>query len=128
MAEASDATLRAWLAYHGESRTKASPEQKNLFRAWQEITNLVVSEPESGWNAVLSLIELAVNDWQLASIAAGPLEDLLVHHPELFIDRVDEAARRNPRFRRCLSGVWLSENSPVRPLIQKYAATISDPL
>ena len=55
---------------------------------------------------ILRLIDLAPDDYVLASVAAGPLEDLLGLHPYAFIDRVEQRARSHQRFRRCLSGVW----------------------
>lgn len=55
---------------------------------------------------ILRLIELSPDDYVLANVAAGPLEDLLGLHAYGFIDRVENQARTNPRFRRCLSGVW----------------------
>jgi hypothetical protein len=63
----------------------------------------------------------------LANIAAGPLENLLTRSPEQFIDRVAEEARRDARFRGCLTGLWRVPNS-IRPRIEKYTSTIPNPL
>ena len=43
---------------------------------------------------------------QEAYLAAGALEHLLKRHGVLVIDHVLAAARRDPKFRRCLAGVW----------------------
>jgi len=48
----------------------------------------------------------AVSAKQEAYLAAGALEHLAKRHGPVVIDRVLEAARRDPKFRRCLSGVW----------------------
>lgn len=71
-----------------------------LVRDW------VQEEPEEGWRMILLLVERAADDRTLASVAAGPLEDLLRLHPYVFVDRVETEARRDAKFRRCLSGVW----------------------
>jgi hypothetical protein len=42
----------------------------------------------------------------LASVAAGPLEDLLCRHPSAFIDRVETRGKQDAHFRRAVSGVW----------------------
>jgi hypothetical protein len=98
-----------------------------LFAAWEEVRETVWSRPEDGWALILELIEAAPDDRVLASVAAGPLEDLLKNQPDQFIDRVEIQARRDPKFRRCLTGVWgLSEKA--RDRLMKYISTIKDPL
>ena len=42
----------------------------------------------------------------IAVLAAGPLEDLLAKRGEDFIDRVEELARKDPKFNDLLGGVW----------------------
>lgn len=39
-------------------------------------------------------------------LSAGPLEDLLAHHPYAVIERVEREARVNRRFASLLGGVW----------------------
>lgn len=67
---------------------------------------LVSTEPEKAWSMILRLVELSPEDYVLARVAAGPLESLLGLHSFAFIDRVEAQARKDPKFRRCLSGVW----------------------
>lgn len=45
-------------------------------------------------------------------LAAGPLEDLLVHHGSRMIEEIDLLARRSPSFRLLLNGVWTSRVDP----------------
>ncbi|MFO3798135.1 MAG: DUF6869 domain-containing protein [Anaerolineales bacterium] len=45
-------------------------------------------------------------------LAAGPLEDLLVHHGPAFVQEIDTLARRSPSFRALLNGVWTSRVDP----------------
>jgi hypothetical protein len=63
----------------------------------------------------------------LANVAAGPLEDLLKREPDRFIDRVEIQARRDAKFRRCLTGVWGLPVS-IRDRVMKYTSTVVDPL
>jgi hypothetical protein len=65
-----------------------------------ELRGLVWQEPERAWPVILSIVERNPANWVLASLGAGPLEDLLQAHGPLFIDRVEQEARRNERFRR----------------------------
>ena len=45
-------------------------------------------------------------------LAAGPVEDLLVHHGAAVIDRVEQLARDDSRFNLLLGGVWPSSIAP----------------
>ncbi len=74
--------------------------------AWEAVDDLVHKEPEKAWSMILRLVELSPDDMTLANVAAGPLEDLLGLHAYAFIDRVEQQARADAKFRRCLSGVW----------------------
>ena len=65
-----------------------------------------VSDPEEVWPIILRLVELSINDQRLSDVAAGPLEDLICNHGGQIISRVEIQAKMNPKFRRCLSGIW----------------------
>ena len=77
-----------------------------LFWAWDRVTELTTHDPESVWPIILDLIQAAPNDQVLANIGAGPLEDLLCWHGAAFIERVEQAASRNSRFRKSLAATW----------------------
>ncbi len=55
---------------------------------------------------IFTASDLCENDEQRAYLGAGTLESLLVNEGPDVIDRVLERARRDPAFRRVLSGVW----------------------
>ncbi len=65
-----------------------------------ELRGLVWQEPERAWLVILAIVERHPAIWVLASLGAGPLEDLLQTHGPLFIDRVEQEAQRNENFRR----------------------------
>jgi len=112
-----------WLA-HSAAEGKA---KNSLFAAWEKVDDLIGRDPEAGWALTLELVAAASTDQLLANVAAGPLEDLLRVNPELFIERVELAARRDPKFRRCLTGVWGLPPS-IRERVSKYTATVEDRL
>ena len=109
-----------WIAYHLWSATRPrrgrlSPEEQHEedveadrhgFWACEAVTAFMREQPEEGWSMILRLVELSADDRMLANVAAGPLEDLLGLHSKLFVDRIEDRARRDAKFRRCLSGVW----------------------
>src|SRR5438552_477274 len=107
-----------WIGYHTDGLKASDPRAS----AWTEMDELVREDPEAGWALILELVAAAPDDRTLANVAAGPLEDLLTRDPERFIDRVEQQARRDPKFRRCLTGVWGLPVS-IRDRIEKYTST-----
>jgi hypothetical protein len=89
-------------AYLGHYETRDSA----LFWAFEEIGEITRTDPERGWDLTLRLIARAPNPMFLSYVAAGPLEELLTHHGSAVIDRVELAARRDPKFRLALCDVW----------------------
>ncbi len=115
----------AWIEYHSKE-----PSSQSLFWAWEYINETVSSDPESGWQLILGLIQQCPNNWVLCNIAAGPLEDLLIGNPERFIDRIETQVRRDPKFRLCLTGVWYEKeiSEEICQRIDKYTLTVEEPL
>lgn len=73
---------------------------------------------------VLSRIPHDPADRYFQVLAAGPLEDLLVHHGASFLEEIDILARRSPSFRMLLNGVWTSRIDPaVVQRLAKYRGT-----
>ena len=81
-------------------------ENHATFWAWEAMYELVREDPEAAWPVIRDVIARCDDDWMLASVAAGDLEDLLVQHGPAFIDRVTAHAAASPRFLRALVGVW----------------------
>ena len=69
--------------------------------AWanEELMELVWDDPERAWPIILAILERDPPIWILPVLAAGPLEDLLRAHGPRFIDRVEQEALANERFR-----------------------------
>src|SRR5215217_501384 len=64
-----------------------------------------IDEPEAVWQAIIRLSREALTDQQTATLAAGPLEELLARHGSAYIERVETEARQRPKFRHLLGGV-----------------------
>jgi Family of unknown function (DUF6869) len=65
-------------------------------------------DPAAGWVLLRVLLEASESDEDLAVVAAGPLEEMLIAQGAAVIDELEAEASRSPRFRRLLSGVWRS--------------------
>jgi ABC-type nitrate/sulfonate/bicarbonate transport system substrate-binding protein len=75
--------------------------------AFSKVDKLVKSDPEQAWQFMLRLLARAKNDQELAYIGAGVLEDFLNRHGLMFVGRVDEVWKRDPKMRRAMSSVVL---------------------
>jgi len=104
---------RGYLKYH---RTRAL-EDSWAFDEVLERVGLSSAEPEDAWNVVLALVTMA-DDESLGYIGAGPLENLVHQFGTELVDRIEDRARQDPRFRFCLGAVWLSEGD-LPPAVQE---------
>jgi hypothetical protein len=100
-----DEDLIAGYLSHSETSTRDGTDAEH-FDAFDELNDVVRDDPERAWPIICEIIRRISADDILAYVAAGPLENLLVHHPHAFIDRVESLAKQDAHFRRALSGVW----------------------
>jgi len=63
-------------------------------------------EPESLWSFILNVHERDAGEEVASHLAAGPIEDLMSQFGEMYIDRIEDLARKDARFKRMLCGVW----------------------
>lgn len=100
-----DEDLIAAYVSHAATRMRDGTDAEH-FAAADELRELVWHNPERAWPIICEIIQRVSADDILAYVAAGLLEDLLVHHPHAFIDRVESRAKQDTHFRRAVSGVW----------------------
>jgi hypothetical protein len=75
--------------------------------AWEKVNRIISDEfIEYAYNVVKILFEKSSSDIHLCAIGSGPLEELLKKNGEFIIDRIEELASTDRRFRICLSYVW----------------------
>jgi uncharacterized protein DUF6869 len=93
-----------WVHYHRLPRK----EQGNspYFRAFERLHELVRDEPELAWPVIREIRQIDASGAILANLAAGPVEELLVHHGSEFIERIEALGKDDPVFRKMLGAVW----------------------
>jgi hypothetical protein len=97
----------AWIRlHHLPKESRESSEYNALFWSWEKLTEMCDSAPETAWNVIQEIIALDHSDQILASVGAGPFEDLMGSHGAQFIDRVEKCARTHAAFQRMLGIVW----------------------
>jgi hypothetical protein len=74
--------------------------------AHQELHDLVRSDPESAWPAVVEVVARVTDNETLEYVSADILEDLVCADPRGLIDRIEVLATSDAHFRRALGAVW----------------------
>ena len=99
--------VKAWIALqYAEPKSQAYEEH---FWAFTTLSEWRETSPDRCWDALQEIRKMDGSDKILASIAAGPLEDLLVEHGHRFIDAVEKLARDDEQFRKLLGAVWQND-------------------
>jgi hypothetical protein len=103
-----DELAEAWLKYQQlpDDERRGHRGEHPLFVGWELMYETVRDNPEDAWKAILKIQRSEPSAMILANLAAGPLENLLVSHGPQFIDRCEELARQDAKFRSVLDGVW----------------------
>lgn len=115
-------------AYVAYLRTKDEALQQASF----DVIHLCIEGPSDKlWQLVqaIPLLPDELDPLILATIAAGPLEDLLNKAGQEYIATVVDFAQRTPRAARMLTGVWPSSIEPeVWHRVVTFCRKVPDPL
>ena len=71
-----------------------------------KVANLDLKDPELLWDFIENITEFTLSEKVRSNLAAGPIESLLAHHGDKFIERVEKKANSHPPFKKLLGGVW----------------------
>ena len=111
---------RAWVEKWAAER----PHAQSLPRELDLDRDISRNNPELCLQSIVEILtkipaEPANRHFQ--ALAAGPLEDLLVHHGPAVVERIDTLARQSPAFRLLLNGAWSNGINPaVVARLSKY--------
>lgn len=102
-----DAWIDAFIEYHIEHETSEPNLDHPL--AWADEQTMFILEPvdrETMWQFVTGVLARRPPASVLGYLAAGPLEDMIAHFGDYFIERIESTAGSDPAFRELLHGVW----------------------
>lgn len=94
----------AWIALH--KLPSDAQQNSHHFWAFERVCELCEESPEECWDIILGILRKDSNAKVLSNLAAGPLEDLLVAHGAMFVEKIEQQAKTDERFRNLLGGVW----------------------
>ncbi len=107
-----DAWVDAYIAAQSSGRP-AELEDPNWWAIERFMELGQRDQAEASWIAILGVLKRAPSATVLGVLAAGPLEDLIHYWGPTFIERIEDAARRDAAFRALLGGVWQSSTPEV---------------
>jgi hypothetical protein len=93
-----------WLDY-------AESGNKDLFWAYDLLSDLIDEDAGLAWEIILDLLHRAPTESTFGLAAAGPLEDLVAWHGREVIDLIEHRARRDELLRRALSALWVGRDT-----------------
>ncbi len=92
-------------------------------------TMTFMSPPEEQWTMILEAVRQALDDEDLANVAAGPIEGLLGQHGRASIIWIELEAAVNVKLARAMTGVWKHMMpDDVWARVQALKSRVSDPL
>lgn len=117
---------QAWKSYSelSDRYGVGSQEAELPWWAYDELEQLVSNHPFDALDVILAILEITTDERTIASLAAGPLESLLVKHGKRVVERVIGLATTYPRFYELLQGVW---GNSVDPDVWKTIAVLYKP-
>ena len=96
--------VAAWIEC--QTAEPGTARNEELFWSFEQLWELCREDPETAFDVILCILQANNTSAIEEVLSAGPLEDLLARHGPAFIDRIEDEASRNPRFRHLLGGVW----------------------
>jgi hypothetical protein len=100
----------AWIKgtlFGRDERGRATPIHDENWWALERVLNWKHdNEPELLWRFILAVHEEDTADELAMHLSAGPVEDLMSVFGEAYIERIEDVARRDARFKRMLCGTW----------------------
>ena len=111
MGNSTDVNLAAaYIAF--ANAEEASQEYEKNFWAFDRFAEICLESPDEAWHSILEILARNPGPRVLRVLAAGPMEELLVHNGVRVIDRVEDSARINPQVAVLLGGVWGRDVEP----------------
>ena len=108
--------------------SKSTSEHEKTLNSWVSdvLWAAMQNDADYAFQIIEAIHEQDKEQEHIEVFAAGPIEELLVHHGETVIQRVVAKASEDPKFASVLGGVWKNSISDtVWDLVLKYRSTES---
>ena len=95
----------AWIAF--SEHAEHPKEEDDNFWAYEHLSRYVSSDSSRAMDIILCILSINHSERVLANVGAGPLEELLLHHGDEILERVEFLANNNAYFHEALGMVWV---------------------
>jgi hypothetical protein len=83
-----------------------TPEAETLMWVAFVVIDMSDNNPDKCFDFIVEVLKQTDDEWVLANLAAGPLESMLVKHPEEGLALIEKEIVRLPELKYILQGVW----------------------
>ena len=103
-----------WCYYRAINGSRQERLAADRYRwAYETVSEIVEIGQPDAVEILVELSEAESDDFvALSNLGAGPIEQLLCHHADEFIDQIDSAARQSSSFRMALRCAWYDASLP----------------
>lgn len=118
---------QAWIILHENIRKygRESKETDEVFWAHEGLYELCETAPRDALDLINYVVNSTDDEFLLANLAAGPVEELLCFHGQLLIEEIERTASTSYKFRSLLRNVWKNEiNEQVWERVQRAAKAV----
>ncbi|HEX4301146.1 MAG TPA: hypothetical protein VHZ78_00025 [Rhizomicrobium sp.] len=97
----------AWIDLKtGERESRPSVDDDPNWWAFGTMWEIQRRNPEFCLDIIVQIMNRTSDEDVLGALSAGPLEGVLAMHGEKIIDRVEDLAEKDTKFRELFAGVW----------------------
>ena len=96
-----------WILLQHTDRNSLEYDQR--FEASVEIDQLTSKAPALAWEFIKAVLARSDSELITFSLAAGPIEDLLMRHPVETVECIERDISSSPMLAKALHGVWRND-------------------
>lgn len=97
----------SWIQLQRAAR--GSQEQEREFWSFETVWEMCQDDAAAAWQVILQIHARRPGEIVLANLAAGPVEDLLVHHGHTVLPWIERYCADAPDFVQVLEMVWRND-------------------
>ncbi|APG61534.1 hypothetical protein LPB140_00260 [Sphingorhabdus lutea] len=96
---------RGWIEEYS-SPNKDLPQDDKCLDHWNALEDMISAMNPESWDVIVSIIKASDDEYIIANVAAGPLENFIAKLGHKSLNKIENEALNSPRFAYALRGVW----------------------
>lgn len=125
MEKSLDELTKSWIRFHDVEGNLG--EHDPDFWSFDCLSDWCDVRPDYAWDAIIKIYSTRPSEKVLSNLAAGPIEDLIVHHGQIVLGWIDQYCNHDANFVKVLQMVWRNAIeadvwAELTRLIKKYSS------